>query len=128
MPAAVGGSIQAITIRARIFPVAADADATLKLGGWENEVASNGDGTARLIKTRVPWRIDSVPVEINHSRADAEFLKEIADGFDFVPVTIELASGVVYEGTGQLSEEVTSSTQSATATITLVGPGDLVQQ
>jgi hypothetical protein len=127
MPA-VGGSIQSISIRGRIFPVASDAEANKKLGGWENEVQANGDGTARLVKTRVPWSIDGLQIEINDSRADHEFLKEIANSFDFVPITMELASGVVYEGTGQISEEVTSSSQSATATITLMGPGDLVQQ
>lgn len=127
MPA-VGGSIQSISIRGRLFPVASDAEANKKLGGFENEVQANGDSTARLIKTRVPWSIDGLQVEINDARADHEFLKEIADGLDFVAVTMELASGVVYEGTGQIVDEVQSSTQSATATIALMGPGSLSQQ
>ena len=48
MPA-VGGSIESVTLNGRPFPVAADAEAQRKLGGWENEVQANGDGfTARL--------------------------------------------------------------------------------
>jgi hypothetical protein len=129
MPApAVGGSIESISIRGRLFPVASDAEATKKLGGFENEVQSNGDGGARLVKTRIPWGIDGVQVEISDARADAEFLQEIADGFDWVPITITLASGVTYQAKGTVSGEVGSSTQNATASITLSGPGTLTQQ
>jgi hypothetical protein len=108
--------------------VASDAEATKKLGGFENEVQSNGDGGARLVKTRIPWGIDGVQVEISDARADAEFLQEIADGFDWVPITITLASGVTYQAKGTVAGEVGSSTQNATASITLSGPGTLSQQ
>ena len=127
MPA-VGGSIQSISIRGRIFPVASDAEANKKLGGFENEVQSNGDGTARLVKTRVPWSIDGLQIEINDDRGDHEFLQEIADSLEFVSMTMELASGAVYEGTGQITDEVTASSQNATATITVGGPGKLEPQ
>lgn len=129
MPApAIGGSIESISIRGRLFPVASDAEATKKLGGFENEVQSNGDGGARLVKTRIPWGIDGVQVEISDARADAEFLQEIADAHDWVPITITLASGVTYQAKGTVAGEVGSSTQNATASITLSGPGTLTQQ
>lgn len=127
MPA-VGGSIESISIRGRLFPVASDAEANKKLGGFENEVAANGDSTARLIKTKVPWSIDGLQVEINDTRGDAEFLQEIADALDFVDITMTLASKVTYAGTGTITDEVQSSSQSATATINLQGPGSLEQQ
>lgn len=129
MPApAVGGSIESISIRGRLFPVASDAEATKKLGGFENEVQSNGDGTARLVKTRVAWSIEGLQVEISDVRNDAEFLQEIADALEWVPVTMTLASGVTYQGTGTISDTIQSSSQNATATITLSGPGTLSQQ
>ena len=128
MSAAVGGSIESISIRGRLFPVASDAEATKKLGGFENEVAANGDGTARMIKTRVPWSIDGLQIEINDSRADAEFLQEIVDLHDFVAITMTLASGVCYQASGTVAGETGSSSQSATATIVLSGPGSLSQQ
>ena len=92
---AVGGSIESISIRGRLFPVAADSEATRKLGGFENEVQANGDGSARIVKTRVPWSLDGLQVEINDTRADEEFLQEIADALEPVPITITLASGVI---------------------------------
>ncbi len=127
MPA-IGGSIQSISIRGRLFAVASDAEANIKLGGFENEVAANGNATARLIKTRVPWSIDGLQIEIDNTRADHEFLKEIADSLEFVDFTIELAGGAIFQGEGQLVDEVTVSTQSATATIAAMGPANLTQQ
>lgn len=127
MPA-VGGSIERVSIRGRIFPVAADADANRKLGGFENEVQPNGDGTARLIKTRMAWLLDGLTVEIDDVRGDQEFLQEIADGNDFVPMTATLASGETYQGTGTVTGEIQMSTQNATAQIALGGPGKLTKQ
>ncbi len=128
MGAAIGGSIESITIRNRLLAVAADAEASIKLGGKENEVQSNGGGTARLIQTQVPWSITGLEVEINSDQADAEFLKEVAEGHEFVPVTITLASGVTYQGNGQVTDAIETSSQKATASISLMGPGELTQQ
>ena len=50
--AAVGGSIESVTLDGREYGVAADAEAQRKLGGWENEIQSNGDGTARMVLRR----------------------------------------------------------------------------
>jgi hypothetical protein len=127
MPA-VGGSIQSITIRGRIFPVASDAEANKKLGGFENEVQANGDGTARKIMTRVPWAIDGLQVEINDDKGDHEFLQEIADLKDYVSIEMELASGTIYVGTGTITDEIQGSSQNATATIKVSGPGKLEAQ
>lgn len=125
---AVGGSIESISINGRNFPVASDAEASRKLGGFENEVQANGDGTARIVKTRVPWSLDGVQVEIDDSRGDEEFLQEIANGNAFVPVDITFASGLTYSAQGIVTGEISASSQNATATIALMGPGSLTQQ
>jgi len=126
--AAVGGSIESVTLDGREFPVAADAEAQRKLGGFENEVASNGDGSARLIKTRVPLSIDGLTIEVDDSRSDQEFVQAIIDRNDFIPLAITYASGVTYQGTAQVTGENPASSQSATQAITLMGPGTLVKQ
>lgn len=127
MPA-IGGSIQSLTIKGRIFPVASDAEANKKLGGFENEVQANGDGTARKIMTRVPWAVDGLQVEINDDRGDQEFLQEVADSHDFVSMELELASGTVYAGTGTVTDEIQASSQNATASIKIGGPGKFEAQ
>ena len=126
--AAVGGSIESISLGGRIFAVAADAEAERKLGGFENEVQANGDGTARLIKTRVPLSISGLTVEVDDFRGDAEFLQALADRPDFFPIAITYAGGLVYQGTAQIVDETASSSQNATASISLSGPGRLTKQ
>ncbi len=52
---------------------AADAEAQRKLGGFENEVMSNGNATARLIKTRVPLLLEGVAIEIDDDTDELEW-------------------------------------------------------
>lgn len=127
MPA-VGGSIESVTLDGRIFGVAADAEAQRKLGGFENEVQANGNGTARLVKTRVTWSLDGLSLEIDDDRGDHEFLQSLSDRNDFFPVLVTLASGADYQGTGQIVGEMQASSQSATGAVSLMGPGVLTRQ
>ena len=126
--AAVGGSIEEISLSGRSFSVAADAEAQRKLGGFENEVLANGDGTARVIKTRVPLSIDGLTVVIDDDRGDQEFLQDLANSSNFFVVAITYASGLTYQGTAQIVGENPASSQSATAAISLMGPGTLTKQ
>lgn len=123
-----GGSIESITLDGRTFSVAADADASIKLGGYENEIQPNGDGTARLIKTRVPFSLDGIAVSVDDLNGDHEFLQSLADGKTTFPLTITLASGAIWQGTGQITGEVPKSSQNATIPLNLSGQGKLSQQ
>lgn len=124
----VGGSIESITLDGRNFSVAADAEAQRKIGGFENEVQSNGDGTARQIKTRVPLSIDGLTVDIDDAQDDAQFLQELQNRNTFFPVSITYASGETYQGEAQIVGETQTSSQNATAAVSLMGPGILTRQ
>lgn len=126
--AGVGGSVESVTLDGRIFPVAADAEINRKLGGFENEIQSNGDGSARLIKTRTPLALDGVVVDNDDARGDHEFVKALADRNDFFPIAITYASGTTYQGSAQISGEIQASSQNATLTFSLMGPGVLTPQ
>ena len=126
--AATGGSIESMNLDGREFAVAADAESQRKLGGFENEVQANGNGTARLIKTRVPLSLDGLTLEIDDDRADSEFLQELTNRNDFFPVVISYASGISYQGTAQIVGETQTSSQNATAAVSLMGPGVLTKQ
>jgi len=125
---AVGGSIESISLSGRNFPVPSDAEANRKLGGWENEVQVNGDGSARLIKTRVPLALDGLTVEIDDDRGDQEYLTDLAGQNDFFPIAITYASGLVYQGQAQIVGEVQAASKAGTAQVSLQGPGVLTQQ
>lgn len=126
--AAVGGSIESLNLAGRDFAVAADAEATRKLGGFENEVQSNGNGSARIIKTRIPLSLDGVVVEIDDDNGDHEFLQDLANGTDYFAVGITYASGSTYQGSATLVGELPVSSQNATCPISLMGPGILTKQ
>jgi hypothetical protein len=126
--AAVGGSIESITLAGRNFAVTADAESQRKLGGFEIEVQANGNGTARMIKTRVPLMLEGITVEIDDDRADQEYLQELTNGNDFFPIVISYASGNDYQGSAQIVGETTASSQNASASISLSGPGVLTKQ
>lgn len=126
--AAVGGSIESVTLDGRTYSVAGDADVGRKLGGSENEVQANGDGTARLIKTRVTWALSDATVSVDDGNGDAEFLQELANRNGFFPVTITLSSGEIYQGDGQLTGEMPTQTQATTASLAIMGTGVLTKQ
>ena len=125
---AVGGSIEAISIKGREFPVTGDADVNRKLGGFENETQPNGNGTTRIIKTRVSPSLTGIVVECDDSRGDHEFLQEVANGNSFVPVAITYASGKSYQGSAIISGELQQSSQNATCGFDMMGEGEFTPQ
>lgn len=128
MAAPIGGSIENVSIDNQLFAVAADADATMSLGGYTNEIQPNGDKTSRIIKTVIPWAVTGLTLAVDDAAANQEFLQAIADGNDYVPITIRLASQVTYQGTGTIVDNLERSTQSATVTVSFSGQGTLSQQ
>lgn len=125
---AVGGPIESISLDGRIFSVAADADSNRKLGGTENEIQPNGDGTARLIKSRATPMLDGLTLSIDDTRGDAEYLQDLQDRKDFFAVSVTYASGVTYQGTMQIVGETQISSANTTAEVSLAGTGKLTQQ
>lgn len=125
---AIGGSIQEVTLNGRIFAVAADAESQRKLGGFENEIQANGNGSIRIIKTRVPFMIDGLTLEIDDSRGDHEFLQDLNDLNDDFAISITYASGETFQGTGQIVGELQVSSQNSTAALSLSGAQRLTKQ
>lgn len=125
---ATGGSIEKVTVDGRIFAVASDADAQVKLGGFQNEIQPNGDSTVRTIKTKVAWAVTGLMLEIQNARGDQEFLQDIQDGLEDVTVSVTYADGTIRQGQGTITDEVQYSTQNATASVSFGGGGQLTRQ
>ena len=89
---------------------------------------SNGNGSVRYVKTRVPWSLDGVVLEIQDIRGDQEFLQNNSDSNEEVDVAITYASGITYQARGKVVGEVVCSSQNTTATINLSGGGKLESQ
>ena len=119
--AAVGGPLESITLNGRTFPVAQDSGVTLDLGGDTNSIEMNGDGTGRLIKERRPFLNESINVEIDHDRDDLQYLTDIQQDTEFIPVSETLVEGTVYSGAGTITDPIVLATDKATAEIKLSG-------
>ena len=124
----VGGPVESINIAGRTFAVAGDADVNVKLGGSENDVQPNGNGTGRVLKTRIPSSITGLTVAIDPDNGDHEFLQAVADGTDEVPTTITYADGTPYSGAMIITGELSYSTANAVASFDMMGSGKLVKQ
>lgn len=123
-----GGSIKNVTIKSRLFPVAADSDCSYWLGGYTNELQANGDRTARVIKTATLWGAEGLVLSLNPARADLEFLQEVANSTEVVEMSLTLVDDTTYEGMGQITGDLKGSTQNSTVPISLGGGGELSQQ
>lgn len=126
--AAVGGSILDISIRGRLFPVSADVDSNMMIGGFTSEVIANGDGSARKILTRTPWSIDGLVIEVDHDRGDLEYLQQRAAEPGFVDITITFASQITWQGSGTVVDEQLFGSQNSVIPLKLSGPGSATQQ
>ncbi len=126
--AAVGGPIENVSIKGRIFPVAADADVSRTLGGFTNEVGLNGDGSGRIIKTRVAWKLEGLTLSCDDANGGQEFLQDVANSQSFATIVITYASGLVYSGQGTVTGDFTGSSANSTVGVTLSGPGVLTIQ
>lgn len=127
MPA-IGGSAETLAVNGREFPYTADADINRKNGGYENEVGANGNGTGRILKTRVNPMLSGNVVECDESRDDHQFLQDISDGNGFVVIAITYAGGEVYEGTAIITGELQHSSQNATLSFDMTGQGKFTKQ
>lgn len=125
---AIGGSIEECSINGRVFPADAAAEAQRQVGGFENEVLSNGDSSARLIQTRMPLLIENLVVSIDNDNNDQEFLQEAANNKGFFDFEFTLVDGNTYEALAQITGPIQYSTQNATAALTFKGPGTLRKQ
>ncbi len=126
--AAIGGSIESVSLNGRIFSVTADADATRRLGGKSNDIGNNGDGTGRILQTVTNWSVDGLVLSCDDARGDQEFIQGLADSPNFFDVTLTYASGSVWSGRGIVSGEPEHSNTNATVSIGLKGVGKLTRQ
>jgi len=124
----IGGSIESITLAGRIFSVTADTKTIIQLGGFQNTVESNSDGTVRIIKIRVPMSLSGIVVQIDSLRGDNEYLQGLSNSTDFFPISLILPSGEIRQGVAQLIGELSENVDTATMTINLMGPGTLTSQ
>lgn len=122
-----GGSVLSVSMNGVQYSVPADADFTDQFGGFQNEMQANGDGTTRLIKTRVPGVISGVVVNCDNSRQDREAIEALRAGKELFDLVVEYADGALYSGRAQVTGEPSYSSQNSTMSLNLSIEGKMVQ-
>lgn len=113
------GEITQFSAAGREFDVKGDSNVTYRLGGKKNETALNGNGTPHTKQTLVAAGVESVPVSIDPSRNDLEFLQDLVD--DGVPVAVYMSfAGYTYYGK-LTPQEVSANNSDGQAEVSFLG-------
>ena len=93
-----GGDITQLLIAGREFDPVEDANVTYRLSGFKNENNPTGNGGIHTKRTRKLGGFDALPISVDTSKKDLEFLQDLADKGAPVPMSMTLASGQIYGG------------------------------
>lgn len=117
----INGAIRSLTVGGRGFKVAHDGTGNKDLGGRNNEVQMNGDGSFRTIQTVMPGSLNDLQLELDDSRGDHEYLQGLANAGLPVPVVATYASAESYTGDLVITGEIKHDKTSGLVTLSFMG-------
>ncbi len=116
-----GGDIIQLMLFGREFDVAADSNVTYRLAGRSNESTPTGNGGMHTVQRRKIGGFDSLPISVDPSRQDVEFLQGKADLGEPGPCSMTLINGIAYAGNLALQGEIDPNTGEGQLEITALG-------
>lgn len=124
-----GGDITQLLISGREFAPQTDANPNLMEGGKANTFALNGNGTGHGTQKRRPGGFTDFAISCDDQNGDLKFLQDISDAGEPVPVSMTLASGVVYQGSlTMVTEDDPLSKATGDGVVTISMRGEKFQQ
>jgi hypothetical protein len=117
----ISGPVESIVFAGRRFPLDGEDAVKITLSGMKNEIKFNGDGSRRIIRSRVHGSIKDANVQITHGNHDLEYLRELQSTADFFDVSVTLCDGTIYAGEMQFVDDITEDTQQGVAAVSLEG-------
>lgn len=117
-----GGDIRSFKIKGREFEPAPEAAFELMLSGYDNTYTATGNGKAVGVQRRVLGGMDGVEVSIDNSRGDLEYLIDLKNTGNVVPVNLTLADGSAWTGSLGIEGEFRFNTGEGRASFALRGP------
>jgi hypothetical protein len=120
------GSVRAADIRqlmigGREFDPKGDSNVDYKLAGFENESSANGNGSMHTTQKRKLGGFESLPISIDQDRGDLEYLQDLANKGEPVPMFMTTATQS-YGGDLVIQGTVNANTGEGTAEISALGP------
>lgn len=116
-----GGDIRQLKINGREFDVDKEANVNLILSGFNNENGLTGNGSLATTQRRKAGGFTDCPVSIKDADKDLEFLQDIWNDGESVPVIITLATGQTYSGSLAGESELIQDTGAGQVTISMMG-------
>jgi hypothetical protein len=92
-----GSEIRQLIIAGREMDPVGEANVTYRLSGFKNESTPTGNGGVHTKQTRKLGGFDSLPLSVDPSRKDVEFIQALADAGLPVPVSMTTAAAT-YSG------------------------------
>jgi hypothetical protein len=117
----VGGPFESHTLNGRRFVCDADDDAQIQRQGLSNEVKTNGDGSLRLLKGRVPGTLEGTNLQYDPANGDDDFLVELKDSNEWINYSGTERDGTIWTGRVQITGDLKFSSKNRTVPVTLTG-------
>jgi len=115
------GAWESIIINGRRFTCKNDDSVKVQIPGYENEVMTAGDGSTFIKKKYHTGQISDINVFCNPKNDDFEFLQEVQNSMEFVPVSGTKLDGTVYNGEMQITDALEHDDSENTVSLTLMG-------
>lgn len=118
---AIHGAMRSLTIKGRGFKVAHDGSGNKVMGGRNNEISMNIDGSFRVKQSIIPGSFSDIQVEADASKGDQEYLQGLADDGLPIPVVATYASNVSYTGDVVIAGEVSKDENTGLVSLSCQG-------
>ena len=117
-----GGDISQLMIGGREMDPKKEANVTYRLSGFVNENEITGNGEMHTKQTRKLGGFESLPISLDPSRQDLEYLQETANNGEPVPMSMTLKSGQVYSGDLAIEGDLDGATGDGQVDLSALGP------
>lgn len=115
-----GGDITQLMIGGREFDPAPEGNVTYRTAGWSNESSPTGNGGVHTVQRRKLGGFDALPLSVDPSRGDVEYLQGLIDDGEPVPVSMVFA-GYTYSGNLTIQGELDPNTGDGQVEVTALG-------
>jgi hypothetical protein len=100
--AARGGDVRQYLISGREFDPVGGSSPTIILAGFVNENLPTGNGKIHTLAKRKLGGFDGGVISLDATRKDQEFIQNLINGQEAFNVSVTLASGKTYSGSGKI--------------------------
>jgi hypothetical protein len=101
-----GGDVRQYLISGREFDPVGGSSPTIMLSGFTNENLPTGNGKLHTVSRRKLGGFDGAVISLDSTRKDQEFIQNLINDGENFTVSLTLASGITYSGSGKIEGEL----------------------